>query len=93
MRGRCLLTEKLSVHLPPGTQARIDALRCEESRAEFLHRILLEALDGIEEPVSTQDCENYDTIQEELISLIAGSDLDANDGSNMRRVISETVVQ
>ena len=46
-----LLTEKLSVRLPPGTQSRIDALRCKESRAECLRRILLEALDGIEEPV------------------------------------------
>jgi hypothetical protein len=54
-------------------------------------RILLEALDEIDEPVSTQDWQDYDAIQEELISLMAGSDLD--DRSNMNRVISETVVQ
>ena len=55
VRGHDLSTEKLSVCLPPGTHSRINAIRGKEDRAEFLRRILLEALDEIEEPASTQD--------------------------------------
>jgi len=55
VRGHNLSTEKLSVCLSPGTYSRINAIRGQENRAEFLRRILLEALDEIEEPASTQD--------------------------------------
>ena len=56
VRGHDLSTEKLSVCLPPGTCSRINAIRGKENRAEFLRQILLEALDEIEEPASTEDC-------------------------------------
>ncbi len=56
VRGHDLPTEKLSVCLPPWTHSRINAICGKEDWAEFLRRILLEALDEIEEPASTQDC-------------------------------------
>ncbi len=55
VRGNDLSTEKLSVCLRPGTYSRINAIRGKENRAEFLRQILLESLDEIEEPASTED--------------------------------------
>ncbi len=55
VRGYDLSTEKLSVCLPPGTQSWIDASCGKEDQAKFLRRIVLEALDEIEVPASTQD--------------------------------------
>lgn len=40
-----IATEPVMLRLPPGTRARIDALRGRERQTDFLRRLLLEALD------------------------------------------------